>query len=236
MLQTYPESLLARAVDDVIQASSVQQGTDLARVQAFARRQIAKEREQALLDARELRAAAAFEGYRDGVLYALGALQNVIDGVQQQQLVLAAAVRDEVQAALLSMNAAPDVVVEPICTAFAHRMAQAGADTQAVLHVPRGQKALLQALRDQPRLQALDVRPADRERPLLELGPLAWELDLQGSLLEDVELALARALPGVQDRLNALASQYSSSVLDALDSAAQARGFARPGNTQMETQ
>ena len=40
----------------------------------------------------------------------------------------------------------------------------------------------------------------------------------------------------MQDRLNALASQYSSGVLDALDSAAQVRGFARLGDTQMETQ
>jgi len=43
-------------------------------------------------------------------------------------------------------------------------------------------------------------------------------------------------LPGVQDRLNALASQYSGGLLDALDSAAQVRGFGRLANTQMETQ
>lgn len=232
MLQTYPESLLERAVDDVIQAASVQQGIDLARVQAFARRQIAQEREQARLEVRELRAAAAFEGYRDGVLHALGALQGVIEGVQQEQVTLAAAVRDHVHATLQAMNTAPDVVVEPICRAFAHRMAQADAGTHAALHVPRQHEALLQALRAEPRLHALDVRAADRQLPLLELGALAWELDLQGSLLEDVELALAQALPGVQGRLNALASHYSARLLEALDVAAQVRGFAHIKESQ----
>lgn len=225
MLKTYPESLLERAVDHVIQAASVQQGIDLARVQAFSRRRVAREQEQARLEARELRAAAAFEGYRDGVLLALGALQHVIEGVQRAQLTLAAAVRDHVHATLQAMNAAPDVVIEPICSALVHRLAQADAATQAVLHVPRQHEALLQALRDDPRLRTLDVRPADRQLPLLELGALAWELDLQGSLLEDVELALGQALPGVQDRLNILASGYSAEVLEALDAAGQARRF-----------
>lgn len=225
MLKTYPESLLERAVDNVIQAASVQQGIDLARVQAFSRRRVTREQEQARLEARELRAAAAFEGYRDGVLHALGALQHVIEGVQREQLTLAAAVRDHVHVTLQAMNAAPDVVIEPICTAFAHRLAQADAAGPAVLHVPRQHETLLQALRGDPRLHALDVRPADRQLPLLELGALAWELDLQGSLLEDVEIALGQALPGVQDRLNTLASRYSADVLLALDAANQTRRF-----------
>ncbi|MBJ7517619.1 MAG: hypothetical protein JHC82_15850, partial [Stenotrophomonas sp.] len=89
-----------------------------------------------------------------------------------------------------------------------------------------------QALRDDPRLQALDVRPADRQLPLLELGALAWELDLQGSLLEDVELALGQALPGVQDRLNTLASRYSAEVLEALDGASQTRRFSHLKESQ----
>ena len=225
MLKTYPESLLERAVDHVIQAASVQQGIDLARVQAFSRRRVTREQEQARLEARELRAAAAFEGYRDGVLHALGALQHVIEGVQRAQSTLASAVRDHVHATLQAMNTAPDVVIEPICSAFAHRLAQADAADPAVLHVPRQHEALLQALREDPRLHALEVRPADRQLPLLELGALAWELDLQGSLLEDVEVALGQALPGVQDRLNTLASGYSAEVLEALDAARQARRF-----------
>ncbi|MEN5426511.1 hypothetical protein ABE522_09150 [Stenotrophomonas pennii] len=225
MLKTYPDSLLERAVDNVIQAASVQQGIDLARVEAFSRRQVTREREQARLEGRELRAAAAFEGYRDGVLHALGALQHVIEGVRREQLTLAAAVRDHVHATLHAMNAAPDVVIEPICSAFIHRSAQADDATQAVLHVPQQHEILLQALRADPRLHALDVRPADRQLPLLELGALAWELDLQGSLLEDVELALGQALPGVQDRLNLLASNYSADVLEALDAANQTRRF-----------
>lgn len=225
MLKTYPESLLERAVDHVIQAASVQQGIDLARVQAFSRRRVTREQEQARLEARELRAAAAFEGYRDGVLHALGALQHVIEGVQRAQSTLASAVRDHVHATLQAMNTAPDVVIEPICSAFAHRLAQADAADPAVLHVPRQHEALLQALREDPRLHALEVRPADRQLPLLELGALAWELDLQGSLLEDVEVALGQALPGVQDRLNTLASGYCAEVLEALDAARQARRF-----------
>lgn len=226
MLQTYPESLLERAVDDVIHASSVRQGVDLARVQAFARRQIAREREQARLEVRELRAAAAFEGYRDGVLHALGALQGAITAMQAEHVALAAAVRDHVQDTLQAMNSAPDVVIDSICKAFTHRMAQSDAGMHAVLHVPRQQPALLQALQADPRLQVLDVRPADRQLPLLELGALAWELDLHGSLLEDVEVALGQALPGLQDRLNTLASRYSVGLLEALDAATQAQRFA----------
>lgn len=232
MLKTYPETLLERAVDNVIQAASVQQGTDLARVQAFSRRQVAREREQARLEASELRATAAFEGYRDGVLHALGALQGVIEGVQQEQLALASAVRDHVHTILQAMNTAPDVVIESICSAFAHRSAQADPATPAVLYVPRQHDALLQSLRADPRLHALDVRPADRQLPLLELGALAWELDLQGSLLEDVELALGHALPGVQNRLNKLASRYSGELLEALDAASQARRFAQLKESQ----
>lgn len=236
MLQTYPESLLERAVDDVIHASSVQQGVNLARVQAFARRAITREREQARLEVRELHAAAAFEGYRDGMLHALGALQEVIEGLQREQVALATAVRDQVQATLEAMNTAPDVVVEPICKAFAHRMAQSDAGTQAVLHIPRDQTALLQALHDEPLLRALDVRPANRRLPLLELGALAWELDLHGSLLDDVELALGEALPGVQDRLNTLASRYSANLQESLDAAAQVRGFSLLRIKQKEAQ
>jgi hypothetical protein len=101
-----------------------------------------------------------------------------------------------------------------------------------VLHVPQHHDALMAALRADPRLHALDIRPADRQLPLLELGALAWELDLQGSLLEDVELALSRALPGVQDRLNASAAHYSARLLDTLDIAAQTQGLARIKETQ----
>lgn len=232
MLQTYPESLLERAVGDVIHASSVRQGVSLARVQAFARREISREREQARLEVRELRAAAAFEGYRDGVLHALGALQGAIEGMQREHLALAAAVRQHVHDTLKAMNGAPDVVVESICRAFAHRSAKADPGTRAVLHVPKQQEALLRALQADARLQGLDVRPADRQLPLLEVGALAWELDLQGSLLEDVELALGQALPGVQDRLNTLASRYSTTLLETLDAATQAQRFAQLKESQ----
>ncbi|MBD8697311.1 hypothetical protein [Stenotrophomonas sp. CFBP 13718] len=232
MLPTYPETLLDRAVDGVIQASSLQQASELARVQAFARRQITREREQARLEVAELRAAAAFEGYRDGVLHALGAVQGVIEGMQQAHVTLANAVRDHVHTSLQAMNAAPDAVMEPICSAFLHRMTQVGAGLRPVLHVPQHHDALMAALRADPRLHALDIRPADRQLPLLELGALAWELDLQGSLLEDVELALSRALPGVQDRLNASAAHYSARLLDTLDIAAQTQGLARIKETQ----
>jgi len=232
MLPTYPETLLDRAVDGVIQAASLQQASELARVQAFARRQITREREQARLEVAELRAAAAFEGYRDGVLHALGAAQGVIEDLQHAHAALANAVRDQTHASLQAMNASPDAVMEPICSAFLHRMSQVAAGPRPVLHVPQDHDALLVALRAEPRLHALDIRPADRRLPLLELGALAWELDLQGSLLEDVELALSRAIPGVQDRLNASAAQYSARLLDTLDTAAQIQGLARIKETQ----
>jgi len=232
MLPTYPDTLLDRAVDGVIQASSLQQASELARVQAFARRQIAREREQARLEVAELRAAAAFEGYRDGVLHALGAVQGVIEGMQHAHVALANAVREQVHASLQAMNAAPDTVMEPICRAFLHRMTEVADGPRPVLHVPQDHEALLNALHADPRLHALDIRPADRQLPLLELGALAWELDLQGSLLEDVELALSRALPGVQDRLNASAAHYSARLLDTLDIAAQKQGLAHIKETQ----
>ncbi len=124
------------------------------------------------------------------------------------------------------------MVVEQVCAAFRARMAAAPGADRAVLHVPADDDRLLEALRAEPRLAGLELRASDRRLPLLEVGPMAWQLDIAGTLAEDVERALECEIPGVTSALDTLAARYSEQLLRQLGNAAQAHGFAQLRNDQ----
>lgn len=226
MLQIFPERLLDYAVDDVIQAASLHQSTDAERIAAFARRRIANDLEQARVHADELRATAAVAGYRDGLSRALAALQPMLHALRDEQLVLSRAVATHVQQALRDMAGAPDIVVEQVCAAFQARTSSAAPAGPSILHVPQDQAGLLDALRADPRLAGLQIRASARRLPLLEVGPMAWELDMEGAMGEDIAQALDQEMPGVGLALAALATRYSQQLLGELERAAQAKGLA----------
>jgi len=232
MLQIFPERLLDFAVDDVIQAASLQQANEAERIVAFARRRAVLDHEQAQSEAQALRASAHFDGYRDGLVQALATLKPLLDALRGEQVALAEAVSVQVHDALRSMAGAPDIVVEQVCAAFRARSDPADVSARPVLHVPDQQTALLEALRLDPRLAELEIRASTRQQLLLEVGPMAWQLDIGGTLDEDIEQALRREMPAVSAALDAIAEGYSQRLQETLAHAAQARGFASLKETQ----
>jgi len=226
MLQIYPERLLDFAVDDVIQAASVQRANDAERIVAFARKRAAIDHEQARAEAQALRASANFEGYRAGLAQALASLQPFLDALHGEQVALSDAVSAQVHDALQSMAAAPDIVVEQVCAAFRARCDAADTSSRPVLHVPDEQAGLLDALRLDPRLAGLELRHSARQMPLLEVGPMAWQLDMAGVLDADIEQALSREMPALATALDAIAESYSQRLQQDIANAAQTRGFA----------
>lgn len=226
MLQTFPDRLLDFAVDGVIPASSLHRVADEQAQLAFARRHAAREREQARTEAAALRREATEAGFRAGLIQALACFVPQVESLRDQQAVLAAAVAAELDAALRRMTCAPDIVAEQVRAALAAHLQPATSPARPVLHVPQDQPVLLEALRGAPALAGLDVRAAARGAPLLEIGALAWEFDLQAALAEDRDRAVAATLPGIDDALDALAGQYAAQLMTHLDRAAQARGFA----------
>ncbi len=232
MLQIFPERLLDFAVDDVIQAASLQQANDAERIVAFARRRAVLDHEQAQSEVQALRENAHFDGYRDGLVQGLATLKPSLDALRGEQVALCEAVSAQVHDALRSMAGAPDIVVEQVCAAFRARSDPADISARPVLHVPDQQAALLEVLRLDPRLAELEIRASTRQMLLLEVGPMAWELDIGGALGEDIEQALRREMPEVSAALDAIAGSYSQRLQETLAHAAQARGFASLKETQ----
>lgn len=226
MLPTFPDRLLDFAVDGVIPASSLHRVADEQATLAFARRHAARERDQARAEAAGLRREAAEAGFHAGLVQALACFVPVMESLRDQQAVLAAAVAAELDAVLQRMNGAPDIVAEQVRAALATHLQPATSSARPTLHVPQDRPGLLEALRGAPGLAGLDVRAAARGAPLLEIGALAWELDLQAALADDGDRAMAATMPGIEDALNALAGQYATQLTAHLDRAAQARGFA----------
>jgi len=226
MLQIYPDRLLDFAVDGVIPAAGLHRVAGEQAQLAFARRHAAREREAARAEADDLRRESAEAGFRAGLIHALACLVPVLESLRDQQAVLAAAVASELDTVLQRMNGAPDIVTEQVRAALAAHLQPSAAAPRPVLHVPQDSPGLLDALRAAPALAGLDLRPAARRAPLLEIGALAWELDLQAALAEDADRAVATAMPGVDDALDALAGQYATQLMAHLERAAQARRFA----------
>ncbi len=225
MLQTYPARLLDFAIDGVIRSVSLHQVADEQAQLAYARHHAARERDEARAEAGALRATAAQEGFHVGLVQALACLVPLLETLRDQQAALAAAVAGELDRVLQSMSVAPDIVAEQVRVALQARLA-AQPEVRAILHLPRTETALLAALRDAPGLAGLELRAAERRTPLLEMGALAWELDLAAALEEDCSRALAQAMPGLEDALSALASRYGTQLVTRLQRAAEARGFA----------
>lgn len=230
MLPTYPDLLLDYAVDGVIQAASLAHADDARRLHAFARKAAADVRAEAAREADTLRAAAATEGYHDGLLKALQAALPLIDALGHEQVALSEAVSRDTHAALRAAAASPQVAIELVCAAFADHRATAAGQT-AVLHVPAQDLPLQAALAGEPRLAGLQIRPAARSRPLLEIGCLAWELDASGALADDVVAALDARLPGVAEALGRLADDYAARVVATLRDAGQRDGFNKTRKT-----
>jgi len=225
MLQTYPEILLDYAVDGVIQGSARHHSMHTARLAAFVRKQVRAERERAQQEAAALRASAASEGYREGMLIALGALLPLIERLTDTQADLQAAVCDRLHARLNAMCVAPDVAVPQIQAALGCWL-QAGMDIDdAVLYVPSDCDALTEAVQGAPGLEGLVIRPSQRTHPVLQVGQISWELDIPHALQEDMERALAEQLPRLQATIGALATDYAARIQHELATAACVRGF-----------
>lgn len=225
MLRTYPEALLHYAVDGVVQAACIGHADDMARLHGFARRRARQAYEQAVADADDLREQAALDGYRDGLLQAMKSLLPLLESLQQKQHVLVQAMQDQMQQRLQAMTSAPEVLVPQLVEACEHWARPAATDSLAVLHVPATHTALLQALREEPALAAIEIRPAQRKQPLLEVGATAYVLDLETPLAEAAEIALQHQFPSLQPALADLAAAYCQRLQMDLTTTAQRERF-----------
>jgi hypothetical protein len=192
----------------------------------------ARARARAVIDkARErmddLHAQALTEGYQRGITLALQSLWPVIDALRQEQSALRQAMWQEITHALRSVAAAPGVAVAQIEAACAQWGASVGDAVVAVLHLPMDQQPLVECLRAIPALAQLDIRLARREYPLLEVGHLVYELDLEGSLSMVAADALDQNMPQLEAACVELAESYSRRVQDAALSEAATKQFSR---------
>lgn len=226
MLQTYPPALLAFTTDGVIRASSVSKAVSAGKIIAFARRQAGEDAARAQQEVDDLRTAAARDGYHQGVLDALSAFMPAVNSLREQHAVLAAGVAAQLDAALLAMSAAPDVVVPQIRAALAAHLCERNPDDigVATLHVPQDQSALLDHLLEHP-IEGLQVRPALRRCLLLEAGAFAWELDLAAALADDSQRGIDETLPVISEALAQMADAYATRVVSRLRQQAQCRGL-----------
>lgn len=224
MLRIYPESALDYAVEGVVQAASLGHATEVTRLRAVARAQARDERERARDEASALSGRALAEGYRDGLVQAITSLLPLLEALQQEQRVLGDAMRSQMRERLQAMAADPAVAVPQWTAACEHWAAQA--DVALVLHLPDTQPALLAALRAVPALAQVDIRPAARQQPLLEVGPMAYSLDVQQLLLESVDDALQRHLPRLQPLLTNGAADYCRALQMELAGTLQRSRFA----------
>jgi hypothetical protein len=227
MLQTMPDSLLQYAVDGIIQASSIRHAADLRRMRKFARGQARRERELAQHQADTLHEQALQDGYQQGMTIALQSLLPVIEALQQEQQTLRQAMWDDIQAALQTITEMPAVAIAQLAAACAQWAQDTATGSAAVLYLPQSQPALLQAVRENPILAALEVRTAQRKHPLLEVGPLTYELDPHRPLAAAATQTLDIQLPRLQATLADLAATYAARLQNALSQKAQAERFSQ---------
>lgn len=225
MLRTYPDTLCQYAVAGIVHGSSLACAEDAHRLLRFARDAAQREREQALQDAVTLRSQALSQGYRDGLVRAMKCLLPLLESLQQEQHALAAAMHAQAQHAVQRMLASPPVLVPQLLAACEQWAPVEGGGPQPVLHVPEHEHALLQALRAEPALDHLAIRPARREHVLLEVGGMAYALDLQQPLMEAAEDALQRQLPRLQPVLSELAAAFCRRLQDDLAARTQRERF-----------
>jgi len=224
MLHSYPETLLDFAVGGIVQASCLSRACDAERVVSFARKQGQAEREWARQESNALRAAAAADGYCDGMRQALASLLPLFTAIVGEQAGLRQTLAARMEQALSAMGNLPSVAVPQVQAACAERL-QGG--ESVVLHVPRTGHALLQALQAQADLQGLDIRQADRQHLLLEVGDLAFELDVSSALGDGLQATLTEEMNRLQRTISRLADTYREQFQRDFDRAAQVAGLQR---------
>jgi len=232
MLPIYPENLHLYAVEGIVHGSSVARAVDSHRLARFARDAAREERALARQDAEALRADALADGYRDGLVKAMKTLLPLLQSLQQEQRALIEAMHAQMRQTIEEMVASPSVVVPQLLSACAQWAPDADGGVQPVLHVPEQQQALLQALRAEPALDHLAIQPAARGQVVLEVGPMAYALDLQQPLIEAANDALQRQLPRLQSVLPDLAADYCRRLQDDLAAKAQRERFSSLGAMQ----
>jgi len=225
MLPTYPARLLDYAVDGVIQAASRHHAVDAERLAVFSRKAAAREREQARSEAIELRTAAMFEGYRDGMLQAFQAMSGLFEGLRGHQHEFQRALSDAIHADLREQALAPDAALLQLAAVLdAQREAQPG-EEPVRLFVPRDQPQLAQAL--DAALEDVQVQLADRRHLVVEIGRMAFELDIGSALAEDIEARLATQMPDLRRAMCALSDRYALHMQQTLVEAAGTAGLLR---------
>jgi len=225
MLYSYPESLLDHATHGVIKPSSRRAAEDNRRLLAYARREARTLREQAGVEAVMLRDAAIEDGYRHGLLLALSSVTPLLVEVQQQQVAFAQGVAgrllDAVRRSSLDSVAAPFHVQQ----VYTKALQAVDGGPAAVLHIPASAPWLLTALKDDPALQGLELRSADRLNLLLETGEQAWELDVAGAVCDDLTAAINTGLPELEGALEGLAARYRDRITEAISCMAHRQGL-----------
>lgn len=222
MLHSYPETLLDFAVGGVVHASCLSRACDAERVLTFARKQSQAERDGARQESNALRAAATADGYCDGMRQALASLLPLFAALTGDQAVLRQTLATRMQQALSAIGNLPSVAVPQVQAACAEGLQ--GRES-VVLHVPRTEQALYQTLQAQADLQGLDIRQADRQHLLLEVGDLAFVLDASSALGDSLQATLTEEMNRLQRAINRLGDTYRERLQRDFDRAAQVAGL-----------
>jgi len=221
--------VLDYAVGGVVQAASLGHANRLRRLQAIARDRARRQLEDASAEAAALQHTALCEGYRQGLQQAMTSLLPLLDALQHQQQHLLQAIGAQVQQRLQAMANDPVVLVPQWLAACEHVLSGLGGsarETPAVLHVPEHDAALLQALQPVLADAGVQVRPAARQAPLLEVGALAYTLDMPTALQGAVDEALQDQFPRLQPLLADLANDYAQRLQTDLYNAHHRQRFA----------
>lgn len=229
MLKTYPDIVLDYAVAGVVQAASLGHANRLRRLQAIARDRARQQLDDASAEAAALQHNAICEGYRQGMQQAMASLLPVLEALQHEQQHLLHAIGSQVQQRLRTMTNDPVVLVPQWLAACDHVLSapSGGArDTPAVLHVPEHDGELLRALQAALADAGVQVRPAARQAPLLEVGALAYTLDMSTALRDAVDEALHDQFPRLQPLLADLANDYAQRLQADLYNAHHRQRFA----------
>ncbi|MEI2260093.1 hypothetical protein OHC51_03795 [Stenotrophomonas indicatrix] len=232
MLRTFPESLLNYAVDDTLQGNCVERALGAERVLKSARDRAKRECEDARVQMNQLRERAVRDGYREGLMRAMANLVPLLQVLQQAPDQICAAVHEQIRQRIQALAACPEVVVSQLLAACDYCLGSNPDRLPVRLYVPRAQEELVSVIRAEDALKELQIQLSDREQLLVEIGPMAYALDLVGVLDGAASGALQQQLPRLQSVVEQRASDYCNQVLDELRCGDERKRFKSLGEIQ----
>jgi hypothetical protein len=192
MLKSFPEHVLAHAQGGVIAPSALGHAARADQLEAAARRRAAAVMdalpEQVSTATAQARIAGFSQGYADAIAQAVPLLAAALGDVQALREAVLGRLRDVVSASLAAEGVDAALVVRRC-----EQLLSCTEDT-LVLFVPEQTPelgaAVLAQLAQLPQVPTLQTRPAQSALPMLQAGPLLFELDPMSAMAAAVEASV----------------------------------------------